>query len=235
MAPEVLIVEDEPSLVELLTYNFERAGFRVRKALDGEDALVRVAERAPDLLVLDWMLPKVSGIEICRRLRRQSATVHLPIILLTARAEESDRLRGLDTGADDYVTKPFSVAELIARAKALLRRSLSTGAGEKLVFADVEMDVATLRVSRAGRPLELNPNEFRLLRYLLEHPKRVFAREQLLDRVWGGDAEVEPRTVDVAVRRLRKALNGPGEVDLIRTARSSGYALDYVGGTNLTR
>jgi len=226
MKLEVLIVEDEPALVEILTYNFEKAGFVVRASGDGEEALERVREKAPDLVLLDWMLPRVSGIEICRRLRRGSATARLPIIMLTARAEEADRLRGLETGADDYVVKPFSVGELIARAKALLRRAHPQHDEQRLAFADLSLDLASQRATRAGRNLSLNPNEFRLLRHFMAHPRRVFSREQLLDHVWGDAAEVEPRTVDVAVRRLRKAINGPGEADLIRTVRSSGYALD---------
>jgi two-component system phosphate regulon response regulator PhoB len=226
MTPTVLIVEDEAALVTLLRYNLEREGFTVVEAHDGEEALAVARERNPDLVLLDWMLPLMSGIEVCRQLRRQPATRNLPIVMLTARGEESDKLRGLDSGADDYVTKPFSPSELIARIKAVLRRAKPTLADEMLRYEDLSMDLAAHRVRRSGRDVHLGPTEFRLLRYLLEHPARVFSREQLLDVVWGHDVYVEPRTVDVHIRRLRKAINGPDETDLIRTVRSAGYALD---------
>lgn len=226
----VLVVEDESALVELLRYNFERAGFRVSAAGDGEEALSLIAEGKPDLVVLDWMLPHVSGLEVCRQLRRKPGTRDLPVIMLTARGEEADRVRGLDGGADDYLTKPFSPAELIARAKALMRRARPAGDDEVLAFADLRMDLAQHRVTRATRAVHLGPTEFRLLRFFMERPGRVFAREQLLDQVWGHDIHVEPRTVDVHIRRLRRALNGPGEADVIRTVRAAGYALDLDNG-----
>ena len=224
--PRVLIVEDESALVELLRYNLEQAGFTVSVAYDGEEALASVQDDTPDLVLLDWMLPLMSGIEVCRRLRRQTATANLPIIMLTARGEEGDRVRGLDAGADDYVSKPFSPTELVARVRAVLRRSRPSTAEEMLAYAGIQMDLAAHRVTRNGRAVHLGPTEFRLLRHFLEHPGRVFAREQLLDAVWGHDVYVEPRTVDVHIRRLRKAINGPGEPDVIRTVRSAGYALD---------
>jgi len=226
MQPNILIVEDEPALVEFLKYNLEREGFRTASAGDGEEAMLALAEGRPDVVILDWMLPFVSGIEVCRRLRRDPETRSLPIIMLTARGEESDRVRGLDVGADDYVTKPFSPSELVARVRAVLRRSRPALAEEALTYGDVVMDLAAHRVSRGDRPVHLGSTEFRLLRCLLEHPGRVFSREQLLDAVWGRDVYIEPRTVDVHVRRLRKAMNGNGDADLIRTVRSAGYALD---------
>ncbi len=226
MQPLVLIVEDETPLQELLAFNLERAGFTVQQAFDGDQAMTLIAERTPDLILLDWMLPHVSGIELCRRLRRRSATANLPIIMLTARAEEADRLRGLNTGADDYVTKPFSIEELVARMRAVLRRIRPAFADMLLSFADLTMDLATHRVTRGGREVHLSPTEFRLLRQLLEHPGRVFSRDQLLDQVWSHDQEVEPRTVDATIRRLRRALNDGGRPDLLRTVRASGYAID---------
>jgi two-component system, OmpR family, phosphate regulon response regulator PhoB len=226
LKPLLLIVEDEAALVELLRYNFEKEGFRVAVAMDGEAALVSVAEARPDLIVLDWMLPHVSGLEVCRQIRRKSDTRDVPIIMLTARGEESDRIRGLEVGADDYVAKPFSPSELIARVRAVLRRSKPSTAQDLLTFGDLVMDLSAHRVLRSGRPIHLGPTEFRLLRFLLERPGRVYSREQLLDAVWGRDIYVEPRTVDVHIRRLRKAINLPGDSDLIRTVRSAGYALD---------
>jgi two-component system phosphate regulon response regulator PhoB len=226
MNPLVLIVEDEAPLITLLRYNLEKAGFRVAEAVDGEEALTLVDEEAPDLIVLDWMLPMVSGIEVCRRLRRRSQSRHIPVIMLTARGEESDRVRGLDSGADDYVTKPFSPEELIARIRAVLRRSRPALSADMLSFDNIRMDLAAHRVTRSGRRVHLGPTEFRLLRHFLEHPGRVFSREQLLDAVWGRDAYIEPRTVDVHIRRLRRALNNEAEPDPIRTVRSAGYALD---------
>ena len=226
MKPYVLIVEDEAPLQQLLAYNLERAGFSVGQAYDGDEAQTMMAERAPDLVVLDWMLPFVSGLELCRQLRRRPATAHLPIIMLTARGEEPERLRGLDTGADDYVTKPFSVDELIARIRAVLRRVRPAFADEVLTFKDLSMDLVGHRVWRGPREVHLSPTEFRLLRQLLESPGRVFARDQLLDLVWGRDQEVELRTVDATIRRLRRALNAGGEEDLLRTVRAAGYAID---------
>jgi two-component system phosphate regulon response regulator PhoB len=226
MKPHILIVEDEAALVELLRYNFEQEGFRVSSAADGEEALVMVSEDRPDLIILDWMLPLMSGLDVCRQLRRRPETRNVPIIMLTARGEEGDRIRGLNSGADDYLTKPFSPRELIARVHAVLRRARPALAEEKLAFGDIVMDLAAHRVTRGGRAIHLGPTEFRLLRYLLEHPGRVFSREQLLDAVWGSDVYVEPRTVDVHIRRLRRALNADTESDPIRTVRSAGYALD---------
>ncbi|HTO81698.1 MAG TPA: phosphate regulon transcriptional regulator PhoB [Methylomirabilota bacterium] len=225
-SPQVLVVEDESALVTLLRYNLEREGFRVAEARDGEEALLMAREQKPDLVLLDWMLPLLSGLEVCRQMRRMPETKSVPIIMLTARGEEGDKLRGLDSGADDYVTKPFSPSELIARIRAALRRSRPTSNGESLQFDDLTMDLAAHRVRRRGRDIHLGPTEFRLLRYLLEHQGRVFSREQLLDMVWGQDVYVEPRTVDVHIRRLRKAINAPNESDLIRTVRSAGYSLD---------
>lgn len=226
MKPFILVVEDEQALVTLLRYNFEAAGYEVATALDGDEALMAIAERRPDLIVLDWMLPSISGLEVCRQIRRKPETRDVPVIMLTARGEEADRVRGLDSGADDYVTKPFSPTELVARVRAVLRRSRPSTAEEVLAYAGIQMDLAAHRVTRNGRAIHLGPTEFRLLRHFLEHPGRVFAREQLLDAVWGHDVYVEPRTVDVHIRRLRKAINGEGEPDVIRTVRSAGYALD---------
>ena len=228
MKPYVLIVEDEAALQELLAYNLERAGFAVGQAFDGEEAMTSIAERTPDLILLDWMLPWTSGLELCRQLRRKASTAHLPIIMLTARAEEPDRLRGLNTGADDYVTKPFSIDELIARMRAVLRRVRPAFAEEVLRFEDLSMDLVGHRVWRGPREVHLSPTEFRLLRQLLESPGRVFSRDQLLDLVWGRDQEVELRTVDATIRRLRRSLNAGDEVDLLRTVRAAGYALDRV-------
>ena len=225
-SPLVLVVEEESALVTLLRYNLEREGFRVGEARDGEEALLMAREQKPDLVLLDWMLPLLSGLEVCRQMRRMPETKTVPIIMLTARGEEGDKLRGLDSGADDYVTKPFSPSELIARIRAALRRSRPTSNGESLQFDDLTMDLAAHRVRRRGRDIHLGPTEFRLLRYLLEHQGRVFSREQLLDMVWGQDVYVEPRTVDVHIRRLRKAINAANESDLIRTVRSAGYSLD---------
>lgn len=226
LQPSVLIVEDEVPLVELISYNLEKAGFQTQIARDGDEALLAVEEHKPDLVLLDWMLPYVSGIEICRRIRRNPDTRDLPIILLTARGEEDDRIRGLDAGADDYVVKPFSPSELVARVRAVLRRTRPAFDKDLLTYGDIAMDLTTHRVNRADAPVELGPTEFRLLRFMMEHPGRVFSREQLLDSVWGHDAYIEPRTVDVHIRRLRKAMNLPGTDDLIRTVRSAGYALD---------
>ncbi|MGO4124676.1 phosphate regulon transcriptional regulator PhoB [Inquilinus sp. YAF38] len=224
--PLVLVVEDEVDLVTLLTYNLEREGFRVLAAYDGEEALLLASEQRPDLVLLDWMLPHLSGIEVCRQLRRGAKTRDIPVIMLTARGEEGDRVRGLDSGADDYVAKPFSTPELMARIKAVLRRTSPSSAGDILSYADLSMDLGGHRVRRGNRDVHLGPTEFRLLRHFMQHPGRVFSREQLLDIVWGHDVYVEPRTVDVHIRRLRKALNDESETDLIRTVRSAGYSLD---------
>lgn len=226
---KLLLVEDDKALAELLIWHFERADFEVRRTGDGEEALLLADEIAPDIVILDWMIEGVSGLEVCRRLRRKTATANVPIIMLTARGEETDRIRGLETGADDYVTKPFSPRELLARVSAVLRRVRPALAGEQLSYADLEMDVAAHRVRRGGEALPLGPTEFRLLRHFLEHPGRVFSRERLLDAVWAHDSEIEPRTVDVHVRRLRKAINEGGRPDIIRTVRSAGYALDSEG------
>ena len=226
MKPLVLIVEDEAALVTLLRYNLEREGFRVGEASDGEEAMLLVEEEIPDIILLDWMLPLTSGIEVCRRIRRLPGTRDVPIIMLTAKGEEGDKVRGLDAGADDYVTKPFSPAELIARMRAVLRRAQPGMSSELLEYDDLVMDLAAHRLRRGARDIHLGPTEFRLLRHLMQHPGRVFSREQLLDSVWGRDVYVEPRTVDVHIRRLRKALNNGDEADLIRTVRSAGYALD---------
>ncbi len=226
MRPKILLVEDDANLVELIRYNLEKEGFDVVTTPDGEEALVLAEEDRPDVVVLDWMIANLSGIEVCRRLRRAPETAGLPIIMLTARAEESDRVRGLETGADDYVTKPFSPRELVARVRALLRRLRPALSGGALEYGGISMDTSAHKVTRDGAAVQLGPTEFRLLRHFLEHPGRVFSREQLLDAVWGRDVYVEQRTVDVHIRRLRKAINGDDLPDLIRTVRSAGYALD---------
>ena len=227
MKPLILVLEDEPPLQKLLAYNLEAAGFEVAQAYDGEEARILMEERLPDLLLLDWMLPHLSGLELCRRLRRGADTAHLPIVMLTARGEEPDRLRGLDAGADDYIAKPFSPSELIARIRAVLRRVHPAITEQLLSFDGLRMDLTAHRVHRGEQEIHLTPIEFRLLRYLLEHPGKVFSRAQLLDRVWGGDLEIEERTVDAAVRRLRRALNAGGDADLLRTVRTEGYSLDH--------
>ncbi|CAN5555215.1 phosphate regulon transcriptional regulator PhoB [soil metagenome] len=226
MTPYVLVVEDEDALATLLHYNLDKEGYVVGIAADGEEALTMASERAPDLVILDWMLPKVSGIEVCRRLRGRSETRNVPIIMLTARGEESDRIRGLDTGADDYVVKPFSMIELTARVRAVLRRIRPGLADDRITVGDIIIDRVAHRVKRQGKEVHLGPTEFRLLDYLMQHPGRVFSREQLLDAVWGSDVYVEARTVDVHIGRLRKALNGDVDGDPIRTVRSAGYSLD---------
>jgi two-component system phosphate regulon response regulator PhoB len=226
MKTHILLIEDEAALVELVRYNLEKEGFRVSAANDGEEGLALLNESKPDLLVLDWMLPHVSGIEICRQIRRKTELRDLPVIMLTARGEEADRIRGLEVGADDYVIKPFSPSELVARIRAVLRRARPSGADEMLTYSGIAMDLAAHRVIRNGRNIHLGPTEFRLLRFFMERPGRVFTREQLLDGVWGRDLYVELRTVDVHIRRLRKAINADGERDPIRTVRSAGYALD---------
>ncbi|KJE34589.1 chemotaxis protein CheY [Thalassospira sp. HJ] len=227
MDPTVLIVEDEAAIVTMLRYNLEREGMQVVEAGDGDEALKIMAETHVDLVLLDWMLPVMSGIEVCRQIRRKPESRDLPVIMVTARGEEGDRIRGLDTGADDYVTKPFAIGELLARIRALLRRSGPAQPQGQLIYSDIEMDLAAHRVSRNGKAIHLGPTEFRLLRYFLEHPGRVFSREQLLNAVWGPNIYVETRTVDVHIRRLRKALNDvKGTRDIIRTVRAAGYALD---------
>jgi len=224
--PTLLLVEDDRALADLLMWHFEREGYDIVRTADGDEALLLAEEHSPDVVILDWMIEGVSGIEVCRRLRRRGSTAHVPIIMLTARGEESDRIRGLETGADDYVTKPFSPRELLARVGAVLRRVRPALAGEQLAYADVEMDVNAHRVRRAGKPVALGPTEFRLLRHFMENPSRVFSRERLLDAVWSHDPDIDARTVDVHVRRLRRALNEGGLPDLIRTVRSAGYSLD---------
>jgi two-component system, OmpR family, phosphate regulon response regulator PhoB len=226
MTPYILVVEDDPAIEALLAYNLEKEGYKVNVAKDGEEALLSVAEKQPDMIILDWMLPKVSGIEVCRRLRQKNETKNVPIIMLTARIEESDRIRGFETGADDYINKPFSVAELKARVKAVMRRIRPALADETIIYSDIEVDRVSHRVKRAGTEIHLGPTEFRLLDHLIQHPGRVFTREQLLDAVWGNDVYVEARTVDVHVGRLRKAINIENTKDIIRTVRASGYSLD---------
>ncbi len=222
----VLVAEDEEALAQLLKYNLEKEGYRVTTAGDGEEALMLAAEAPPDLVVLDWMLPKTAGIEVCRRLRARQHTRNIPIVMLTARAEEGDRIRGLDVGADDYVTKPFSMNELLARLRAVMRRIRPALADDKVQRGDILLDRASHRVRRGEREVHLGPTEFRMLDHLMQHPGRVFSRQQLLDAVWGSDVDVEARTVDVHIGRLRKALVVGDETDPIRTVRSAGYSLD---------
>ncbi|MFT3977339.1 MAG: phosphate regulon transcriptional regulator PhoB [Sphingomonas bacterium] len=222
----MLLVEDDAALAELLIWHFKREDFDVAHTIDGEEALLLAREKVPDIVLLDWMVEGISGIEVCRRLRRASETQNVPIIMLTARGEEEDRVRGLETGADDYVTKPFSPRELVARVGAVLRRVRPALAGEMLTYAGLEMDTVGHKVRRGGRMIPLGPTEFRLLKHFLEHPGHVFSRERLLDSVWGHDSDIESRTVDVHIRRLRKAINEGGQPDIIRTVRSAGYALD---------
>lgn len=222
---KVLLIEDDLSITELVRYNLERANYSIDTITDGEEGLYMAIQDTPDVILLDWMLPNLSGLEICRQLRRNEGTANVPIILLTARADEPDRVRGLEMGADDYVVKPFSPKELIARIQAVLRRVRPALAGEDLVFDDIRLDNVSHRVTRNGEAVQLGPTEYRLLRHFMENPGRVFSREQLLDSVWGHNVYVEPRTVDVHIRRLRKAMNAAGE-DYIRTVRSAGYALD---------
>jgi two-component system phosphate regulon response regulator PhoB len=224
--PLVLIVEDNTDLVTLIQYNLEKDGFRIINATDGEEALLLAQEQRPSLVLLDWMLPVLSGIEVCRQLRRNVETQSIPIIMLTARSDEADKVRGLNSGADDYLAKPFSPSELVARIQAVLRRANPGMNDELLQYGDVVVNLAAHRVRRNGRDIHLGPTEFRLLRHFMQHPGRVFSREQLLDFVWGNDVFVEARTVDVHIRRLRKVLNNENETDLIRTVRSAGYALD---------
>jgi len=225
-SPKILIVEDEPSQMEVLDYNLVAEGFTILKAMDGDEAILLAEENAPDLVLLDWMLPSVSGIEVCRRLRKISETKSVPIIMLTARSEEDDRVRGLNIGADDYVVKPYAMKELVARINALLRRTSPGKVGEVLQYGDIRLDAESHRVTRDDQPLKLGPTEFRLLTTFLEKPGRVWSRDQLLDRVWGRDVDVDFRTVDVHVGRLRKSLTANGGDNPIRTVRGTGYALD---------
>ena len=225
----VLIVEDEVAQLEMLRYNLDNEGFSVLSAQDGEEALLVAREEIPDVIVLDWMLPIVSGIEVCRRLKAGKDTSEIPILMLTARGEENDRIRGLETGADDYIVKPYGVGELIARIRARLRSSRPSTTGGKLTFEDISLDTEQHRATRAEKSLKLGPTEFRLLTVFMERPKRVWSRDSLLDRVWGRDADVDLRTVDVHVGRLRKILNAGKAHDLIRTVRGAGYSLDADG------
>ena len=227
--PYILVVEDEAALATLLQYNLDKEGYRIDLCADGEEALIRIDEKLPDLVILDWMLPTVSGIEVCRRLRQRPTTRNLPIVMLTARAEETDRVRGLDTGADDYIVKPFLMSELSARVRAVLRRIRPGLADDRITVGDIVIDRVAHRVKRQGKEVHLGPTEFRLLDYLMQHPGRVFSREQLLDAVWGSDVYVEARTVDVHIGRLRKALGATEDNDPIRTVRSAGYSLDLEG------
>jgi two-component system phosphate regulon response regulator PhoB len=223
---KLLLVEDDPALTDLLKWHFEREDFDVSHTGDGDEALRLAAETLPDIILLDWMIEGLSGLEVCRRVRAAPETASVPIIMLTGRGEEADRVRGFETGADDYVTKPFSPRELVARVRAVLRRARPALAGEQLAFADLQMDIVSHKVKRAGRTVPLGPTEYRLLRHFLEHPGRVFSRARLLDQVWGRDRDIELRTVDVHIRRLRQAINLGGGPELIRTVRSAGYALD---------
>ena len=226
MNPSVLVVEDDVALCELLTWNLSAEGYDVRSTGDGEEALLMVREQAPDAIVLDWMIEQIPGIEVCRQLRKNQETAQIPVIMVTARGEEEDLIRGLKTGADDYMTKPFSPRELMARIEAMLRRSRPSLAGSVLQWGDIELDATSHRVRRGGEALHLGPTEFRLLRYFMERPNRVVSRQQILDGVWGMDSDIDERTVDVHIRRLRKAINRDGEIDPIRTVRAAGYAMD---------
>ena len=230
MKPAILLVEDDPSLIELVRYNLEAADFDVAVEMDGDGGLMAIRERDFDLVILDWMMPNMSGIEVVRQIRRMNDKRATPVIMLTARGEETDKIRGLDAGADDYVVKPFSPAELVSRVRALLRRSTPDMGAETLAYEDLEMDLVSHKVNRGGRSVHLGPTEYRLLRVLMENPNRVYSREQLLDKAWGQNIYVEIRTVDVHVRRLRRAINIDGKLDLIRTVRGSGYALDVSPG-----
>ncbi len=227
-APRLLLVEDDPALCELLEFRFKGEGYAVSATPDGDEALLLAQEEVPDLVVLDWMIEGTSGIEVCRRLRRAKETAHVPIIMLTARGAEEDKIRGLDTGADDFVTKPFSPRELIARVNAIMRRIRPALAGEVLTVGDLALDATAHKVTRRGQVVSLGPTEFRLLKFFMEHPGRVFSRGQLLDAVWGNESEIELRTVDVHIRRLRKGIEIEGAADPVRTVRSAGYALEAV-------
>ncbi|MDG2001718.1 MAG: phosphate regulon transcriptional regulator PhoB [Novosphingobium sp.] len=226
MNASVLVVEDDAALCELLTWNLSAEGYEVRSTGDGEEALLMVREQQPDAIILDWMIEQVPGIEVCRQLRKDKETARIPIVMLTARGEEEDRIRGLKTGADDYVTKPFSPRELMARIEALLRRSQPSLAGETLRIGDLELDPVSHRVRRGEEAIHLGPTEFRLLRYFMERPNRVVSRHQILDGVWDMDTDIDERTVDVHIRRLRKAINSSGEGDPIRTVRGAGYSFE---------
>lgn len=228
MAPRLLLIEDDVALAKLLEFRFRAEGYDVEITSDGDEALILASERTPDLVVLDWMIEGTSGLEVCRRLRRDKKTSGVPIIMLTARDTEEDRVRGLEMGADDYLTKPFSPRELIARVGAILRRVRPALAGEMLVVGELMLDPVSYRVTRNGSAIKLGPTEFRLLRHFMENPGRVFSRVQLLDAVWGNETEIELRTIDVHIRRLRKAINKPRHKDPIRTVRSAGYAFDPV-------
>jgi two-component system phosphate regulon response regulator PhoB len=225
-AAKLLLVEDDPALSELLEYRFTNEGYQVRTTPDGDEALLLATEDVPDLVILDWMIEGTSGIEVCRRLRRDKQTAHVPIIMLTAREAEDDRVRGLDTGADDYLTKPFSPRELLARVAAVMRRIRPALAGESIEVGDITLDPVAHKVTRRGRTLQLGPTEYRLLKFFMESPGRVFSRGQLLDGVWGTESEIELRTVDVHIRRLRKAIEIDGAKDPVRTVRSAGYSLE---------
>ena len=225
---KLLLVEDDPSLSELLEYRFQNEGYNVRCTGDGDEALILAKEDVPDLIILDWMIEGTSGIEVCRRLRRDKETAHVPIIMLTAREAEDDRIRGLETGADDYLTKPFSPRELLARVAAVMRRIRPALAGEVVEVGDIKLDAVSFKVERRGQSLQLGPTEYRLLKFFMESPGRVFNRGQLLDGVWGTDSDIELRTVDVHIRRLRKAIGIEGAKDPIRTVRSAGYSLEAV-------
>lgn len=225
---KLLLVEDDPALAELLEFRFQSEGYNVRSTSDGDDALMLANEDVPDLIILDWMIEGTTGIEVCRRLRRDKATAHVPIIMLTAREAEDDRVRGLDTGADDYLTKPFSPRELLARVAAVMRRIRPALAGEAIEVGDIRLDPVAHKVVRQGKQLELGPTEYRLLRFFMESPGRVFSRGQLLDGVWGTESDIELRTVDVHIRRLRKAIVSDGQRDPVRTVRAAGYAFEAV-------
>ena len=225
-SPKLILVEDDPALSELLQFRFEKEGYSVRATPDGDEALVMAREDQPDLMILDWMIEGTSGIEVCRRLRRDKLTSHLPIIMLTARESEDDRVRGLEIGADDYLTKPFSPRELLARVAAVMRRIRPALAGESVQVGDIILDPVAHKVVRQGQALQLGPTEYRLLKFFMESPGRVFSRNQLLDGVWGTGSDIELRTVDVHIRRLRKAIEIDGATDPIRTVRSAGYALE---------
>lgn len=225
-AAKLLLVEDDPALSELLEYRFANEGYDVRTTADGDEALLMASEETPDLVILDWMIEGTSGIEVCRRLRRDKETAHVPIIMLTARETEDDRVRGLDTGADDYLTKPFSPRELLARVAAVMRRIRPVLAGETIAVGDIVLDPVAHKVTRRGQDVQLGPTEYRLLKFFMESPGRVFSRGQLLDGVWGTESEIELRTVDVHIRRLRKAIETDGAKDPVRTVRSAGYSLE---------
>ena len=226
MSIKILVIEDDLSLTQLIKYNLEQESYAVKIEMDGEEGLLTAQTELPDLILLDWMLPNLSGIEVCRRLRRGKSTKSIPIIMLTARSEENERIRGLDTGADDYITKPFSPKELVARIKAILRRIRPAFSEETLEYAGIVMDLSYRKIKRDGESIHLGPTEFNILKFFMENPRRVFSREQLLDMVWGNDIYVEARTIDVHIRRLRKALNEAGKPNIIRTVRSAGYSLD---------